>query len=657
MFRALFFAICFWFAHPAKAQYLAPASDSAGSPGFSWSGDLTTGIFRPSAGSVAIGTTGLERLRINSNGVGIGTTTPARLLNVAGAIRLNPTTTPASPAAGDFFIDSAASNTLKFHNGTSWVSVGAGVSGDVLIGGNTVGSIMTIGTNSAHSLALETGSVTAVTIDTSGNVGIGTTNPGASLQVEGSARIKDSLAIQRSLGSAYLTTMSFSDTLGGARSDNLSIGNNGGADLLLHTNGSERLRILGSNGNVGIGTTAPAQRLSVVASGPSASQIQFGSTANEGGFLTSTSSSQAILSGGMYWNGTNWIAANASSSGISLGNGRLDFTSDTGNTIGNTQVTTTRMSIIPGGNVGIGTTAPSEKLEVASSTAGAALKISGSGAGYTASSLILESKGAADYRGQGIFMMDTLGGQEWYAGTPYTDTDKFIIARSTAGGGSHADGVAQNSNALFTINNAGNVGIGTTSPYSMLNIHNSGTTKWALLTFSNAVTGASDAANGGFIGFGMNVDVFYVGSRENAPVSFWANNSEKMRIAADGNVGIGTMPGAGTRLRVEGQISAKSLSGSSGAIDWANGNSQSTSYNCAANLTFASLRDGGSYTLAVTSTNTTQCSFSTSVTGDDAATVTYRFLPANSTRTATSHTIYSLQRIGTVVYVSWITGF
>lgn len=124
-----------------------------------------------------------------------------------------------------------------------------------------------------------------------------------------------------------------------------------------------------------------------------------------------------------------------------------------------------------------------------------------------------------------------------------------------------------------------------------------------------------------------------------------------------GNVSIGSTPVTNTKLNVEGQIRSKSFSGSSAAVDWANGNSGTTSFDCGTALTFASLRDGGSYTLAVTGTGTTQCSFSTTTTGDDAGTVSYRFIPANAVRTASSHTIYSLQRIGSIVYVSWITGF
>lgn len=132
----------------------------------------------------------------------------------------------------------------------------------------------------------------------------------------------------------------------------------------------------------------------------------------------------------------------------------------------------------------------------------------------------------------------------------------------------------------------------------------------------------------------------------------------RMRIAANGNIAMGSnLIATGTRLYVAGQISAKSQSNSTGAIDWANGNAQSTSFDCTTPLSFANLRDGGSYTLAVTSANVVRCDFGTTTTDDDAATVTYRFLPANGSRTINTHTIYSLQRIGNIVYVSWMAGF
>ena len=135
--------------------------------------------------------------------------------------------------------------------------------------------------------------------------------------------------------------------------------------------------------------------------------------------------------------------------------------------------------------------------------------------------------------------------------------------------------------------------------------------------------------------------------------------SERIRVTSSGNVGIGTSaPGGGTRVRVSGQVAPTSFSTAGAAIDWSGGNTATTSYDCAlGSISFSDMNDGGAYTLAVTSTTTAQCNFSTAITGDGAATVTYRFLPANAARTATSHSIYSFQRIGNVIYVSWLTGF
>src|SRR5262249_44011282 len=60
--------------------------------------------------------------------------------------------------------------------------------------------------------------------------------------------------------------------------------------------------------NIGIGTTAPTARFDVVDTS-GAAPIRFGnSAADNGGYLVSTTSSQAILSGGAKFDGTNWIA-------------------------------------------------------------------------------------------------------------------------------------------------------------------------------------------------------------------------------------------------------------------------------------------------------------------------------------------------------------
>jgi hypothetical protein len=58
---------------------------ASGTPSITFSGDTNTGIWSPSADAMAVSTAGAERVRFASDGkVGIGTTSPARLLDVAG---------------------------------------------------------------------------------------------------------------------------------------------------------------------------------------------------------------------------------------------------------------------------------------------------------------------------------------------------------------------------------------------------------------------------------------------------------------------------------------------------------------------------------------------------------------------------------------------
>jgi hypothetical protein len=190
------------------------------------------------------------------------------------------------------------------------------------------------------------------------------------------------------------------------------------------------------------------------------------------------------------------------------------------------------------------------------------------------------------------------------------------------------------------------------------NAATSGSTNYVLIDGTRAMTGNLDLGTNKIVNLATptaNTDAVTKAYADNLP-GRWTESGGNVERAT-GNVSVGTTTSTNTKLNVEGQLRSKSFSVTTGAIDWSQGNSGTTSFNCSSDITFANLRDGGSYLLAVTSTETTQCNFSTTTTGDDAATVSYRFMPANAARTSTTHSIYSLQRIGSVVYVSWITGF
>ncbi|MDN5788926.1 DUF2793 domain-containing protein [Pseudorhodobacter sp.] len=61
----------------------------------------------------------VEAMRVRAGGVGFGTSNPARPLHVASVMRLEPSTAPSSPAAGDIYFDSATKK-LRCHNGIQW---------------------------------------------------------------------------------------------------------------------------------------------------------------------------------------------------------------------------------------------------------------------------------------------------------------------------------------------------------------------------------------------------------------------------------------------------------------------------------------------------------------------------------------------------------
>jgi len=99
---------------------------------------------------------------------------------------------------------------------------------------------------------------TAVTIDSSGNVGIGTTLPNSKLHTTGSLTVNDKIYLQRNSSSLILPIASYWDgsgsPLSGAKGDIVAIGNTGGDGLVFANANVERMR-LDASGNVLVGRT------------------------------------------------------------------------------------------------------------------------------------------------------------------------------------------------------------------------------------------------------------------------------------------------------------------------------------------------------------------------------------------------------------------
>ena len=261
----------------------------------------------PALGNITIMPT--TRVTISTSGsVGIGTTTPGYKLDVQGG-QLN--TSGGLCIAGD----------CK----TAWTQVG--------------GSQWTTAAPNIHF--------------STGNVGIGTPSPGSRLHVAtGSAQSLDGISLTGSDGHYVLNAPSLGP---GSFNGITQAGDTG----IIYSNGTQGtgafviapwasavsgLR-MNANGNVGIGTTSPTSRLVVGGDGQQ--------TELQGDLLLSRTGS------------TPYIYNNHATNNMAIrtgGTGKLMFQPDIGT--GNVDFFSGKMVVQNGGNVGIGTTAPSTKLHV-----------------------------------------------------------------------------------------------------------------------------------------------------------------------------------------------------------------------------------------------------------------------------------------------------
>ena len=207
---------------------IAGTNGSAGTPAVQGE-DTNTGIFFPAADTVAVATAGTERLRVDSSGnVGIGNSNPTARLEVV---------TSSGTAAAKIW---SATNTtpiadLELQRGTN-ATWGADAYGDYRL------------RNDAGALLFQYGESSTTTermrIDSSGNVGIGTSSPGYLLHVQADA----SPTIASTDTTNTITTIVNSSNTAGV------LGTATNHPLALITNNTERARI-DSSGNLLVGTT------------------------------------------------------------------------------------------------------------------------------------------------------------------------------------------------------------------------------------------------------------------------------------------------------------------------------------------------------------------------------------------------------------------
>jgi hypothetical protein len=230
---------------------------SAASPTLRFSGDANSGLYSPGADQVAVATNGAGRLFVDASGnVGVGLT-------------------PASYAG----------YSVIGHGSTTGATLEQRVSG-ILVGSLTTDSQVTLKASTAIPIVFSTNNTERLRITSAGLVGIGTSTPGGLLHVGSSGGgivIDSTLYSELSPPTATDDAFIFKSTNDGTL--NFSSRPASGGRAYRFWRGSNVSMIIDDAGNVGIGTTSPANALLHVSSPVSAGAIKSEDTNSTGSFV------------------------------------------------------------------------------------------------------------------------------------------------------------------------------------------------------------------------------------------------------------------------------------------------------------------------------------------------------------------------------------
>jgi hypothetical protein len=196
---------------------------------------------------------------------------------------------------------------------------------------------------------------TAITILSGGNVGIGTTSPARTLQVEVGSTAQGGQNWSHSNGTVFARL----GIVNPGVNNNTEFGSASNNDLVLLTVNAEKMRITAA-GNVGIGTTAPDEKLHVDGSTLITYNNSFQSTNSVGNkaMLARVSPTSGIVNYAEYATATNL-------NGFVIGSDDARVKGNiTGDSLEFITNTSTRMTVLSSGNVGINTTVPGSTLHV-----------------------------------------------------------------------------------------------------------------------------------------------------------------------------------------------------------------------------------------------------------------------------------------------------
>ena len=544
------------------------------------------GVLIQSQASVGVvGTNTNHRLDLKTNGgtrmtvttagqVGIGTTSPTYELDVAGDIGLDQyirhngdTDTFIRFQTNDINLTAGGNNLFRVDGNSSQKTVVVneyGIDLDFRVESDTV----------THALFVE---------GSTGNVGIGTSTPTAKLEVYSSG--STALDIQGSQGQLFSVTDSLTGSL-------MSVNDISGLPILevfdtdkvvMGEFGSNALVVNGDK--VGIGTDTPARQFEIH---ENTTYLTIGEKAGYNpssyGPILETNSGTMVLPNRTYWSSSNvWIDKNGTSARFH-GDGGIQFSYYNGGTL-------EAMRITNSGNVGIGTTSPQSKLDVAGPiTLGGDTEHQLSK--RTTSAITSQVTDVTEIKGRQIdlYAYDDVhvragtgdnvhiyaqGTERFRIGSDVavvSSTDLNITGASrrlnfTSGTGTvrttsnNALYLATNNTNRVTVSGGGNVGIGTTSPAYKLDVSgqiriNHGVSNGSGQALVVGGSGDVTLTSGGSLFFGAydyGGSTYIRGYDNSAGLYFYADGTLVVNVNGNGNVGIGTTSPQ-QKLHVEGNI-------------------------------------------------------------------------------------------------------
>jgi hypothetical protein len=426
-------------------------------PSIAFASDPDTGIYKPATNEIGISTNASEALRIDNNGnVGIGTTDPQARLDVESI-----SDTPS----------------LTFNN-----------SGQAIIGDSAtqlaIGRVTTspfsvylqarASNNAARNIALA---------PLGGNVGVGTSSPTSLLHLAANAPYITFEDIDNNQDWQLQATAWFA--------------------LRNQTTASELVRVT-ADGKVGIGTTLPGAKLDILSA-----SFSDGLTVTVGSGIAKIKQSSSSLAATLELLRDG--VATSSNNAIEIGGNNGTFSSIAYDG-----------TAFFSGNVGIGTTSPTGKLQIQPANSD-----------IPASALVIRQNNGAD-TAQNTFSVEI---------DPVNNVSR-LISSSTS---SPQMSFYTSGNERIRIDQSGNVGIGITTPAKALHVFSSNEVIAGLFESSNtsAYVTFIDSAT-------TNSNQVRIGSAGNE-MRLFTGGTDSVRIDSTGNVGIGTTtPQAKLDVRVGG---------------------------------------------------------------------------------------------------------